>query len=58
MRFIAYWDREKQHCNIPIESYEVSDSVVELYRKDNLIGMFDMGVLDIWYISGVENERV
>lgn len=56
MRFIAYWDRCKQHANIPIDGYAVVDSdVVELYRNEELVGVFDMGVLDIWYVSKGDN---
>ena len=55
MRFIAYWDRCKQHANIPIDSYALSGALVELYRNEELVGVFDMGVLDIWYVSKGEN---
>lgn len=51
MRFIAYWDRCKQHANIPIDGYAINNSIVELYRNEELVGMFDAGAVDIWYIS-------
>ena len=51
MRFIAYWDRCKQHANIPIDGYSINESVVELYRAEELVGMFDTGAVDIWYVS-------
>lgn len=55
MRFIAYWDRCKQHANIPIDEYAMNNGVLELYRDTALVGMFDVGAVDIWYISKGEN---
>ena len=55
MRFIAYWDRGKQHANIPIDDYSVDNGIVMLTRVKQgapvVMGFFDLGFLDAWYVT-------
>lgn len=51
MRFIAYWRRGAGHVNIPIDSYDVADSIIFIYSAGRQVGLFDMGFLDAWYVS-------
>lgn len=55
MRFIAYWDRGKQHANIPIDDFIVEEGIVKLMKERKgmpvVMGFFDMGFLDAWYVT-------
>ena len=55
MRFIAYWDRGKQHANIPVDGFVVDEGIVKLTKnKDGeplIMGFFDLGFLDAWYVT-------
>lgn len=56
MRFIAYWDRGKQHANIPIDGYSVeNECIVKLTQQKEgspvIMGFFDLGFLDAWYVT-------
>lgn len=53
MRFIAYWDRGKQHANIKIDGYSVDNGIVQLLSDTPPVvkGFFDLGFLDAWYVT-------
>ena len=55
MRFIAFWDKGKQHVNLKIDGYTVEECIVKLMRvkdgKNVVMGFFDMGFLDAWYVT-------
>lgn len=51
-RFIAYWHIDHEHCNVPVTEVVVTDDLVILKRDDKIIGQFDRGFVDGWYITG------
>jgi hypothetical protein len=55
VRFIAYWDRGKQHANFPVDDFIVEDGIVKLLKQKKdipvVVGFFDMGFLDAWYVT-------
>jgi hypothetical protein len=61
MKFIAYWDRGKQHANITIDGYTVDEGIVKLERKEDgrpmVVGFFDLGFLDAWYVTEPPKEE-
>ena len=48
-RLIVKW--RDGHCNIPVTHIQRVGDVVEAYRGDDFIGMFDLGSVDMLYIS-------
>lgn len=50
-RFLAFWQRGAVYCNIPFSTMEVAENVIFLYRDGALIGQFDMGFVDLWYVT-------
>lgn len=50
-RFIAYWRRGAEHCNIVCTKIDVQDGIIFLWFDGDLIGQFDCGFVDAWYIS-------
>ena len=50
-RFLAFWQRGANYCNIPFHEMEISENVIFLYRDGKLVGQFDMGFVDLWYVT-------
>lgn len=50
-RFLAFWQRGVNYCNITFHEMEISENVIFLYRDGKLVGQFDMGFVDLWYVT-------
>lgn len=53
-RLVVKW--RDSHCNLPITSIKRVGDVVEAYRGNEFIGMFDLGSVDALYITEKESE--
>ncbi|MEG0035216.1 MAG: hypothetical protein RR743_01005 [Oscillospiraceae bacterium] len=53
-RLIVIFFGEK-HCNIPADRLDEHDGFVYAYNGDYLVGVFDMSVMDICYLSNDRN---
>lgn len=40
------------HVNIPADRMEISDGILYAYCADRLAGVFDLGSIDMAYLSG------
>lgn len=38
-------------CNLPITHIKRIEDVIEVYQNDEFIGMFDLGAIEMFYIS-------
>lgn len=39
------------YCNIPADYLEENEGMVRAYLNGNLVGVFDLGVIDVIYLS-------
>ena len=51
MRLIAFWNKGTSMCNIPFDHMAIEESVIFLYRGSDMVGQFDMGFVELWYIT-------
>jgi len=50
-RFIAFWLKGTNYCNVPFQSMNLVENVIFLYRDGIVVGQFDMGFVDLWYVT-------
>lgn len=53
-RLICKW--KNGYCNIPVDRAERIGDVVFAYRSGDFVGMFDLGSVELLYISDKEVE--
>ena len=51
-RLIVKW--RDAHCNLSITHIKRVDDVIEAYRNEELVGLFDLGSIDAFWISAKE----
>lgn len=51
MRLVAFWNKGSSMCNVAFDHMSVEESVIFLYRGKDLVAQFDMGFVDLWYVS-------
>ena len=51
MRLIVYY-KPDSHVNIAADRMAEDDGIVRAYRGEQLVGVFDLGVIDMIYLSG------
>ena len=44
------------HINIPADYLEENEGIVRAYLQGHLVGVFDLGVVDVLYLSGGSHE--
>lgn len=54
-KLIVRWKEE--YCNLPVTKIERIGDVVEAYRGEEFVGLFDLGAVDAIYITGTDQER-
>lgn len=55
MRLIVKYreDGTANYVNIHADRMDVADGIVYAYASDKLVGVFDLGAVDMAYLSGV-----
>lgn len=55
-KFVAVWrlDSKKCYCNIECTRYEIQeDVIIRLFDGDLFVGQFDLGFVDLCYVTEV-----
>lgn len=56
--FTAIWDRGNREETILCTKVKTEENVIFLYCENNLVGQFDMGALDHWFVrNDHESQR-
>lgn len=55
-RLVVKW--RDGHCNLPITHIRREECVIEAYRDDEFVGMFDLGAVDMLYVTEVKGAEV
>lgn len=45
-------------CNLPITHIKRIEDVIEVYQNDEFIGMFDLGAIEMFYISDAKGDAI
>ena len=53
-RLIVRW--RDGYCNLPVTHIKREDAIVEAFRGEEFVGFFDLGAIDVLYISDQERE--
>lgn len=54
-RLIVKW--RDGHCNLAITHITRVGDVIEVYRNDEFVGLFDLGSIDAFWISNKEDRN-
>ena len=51
-QFVCWWRGadKMQYVVLPCTRHEVNENIVEVYDMDMMIGAFDMGFIELWYV--------
>lgn len=48
-RLVVKW--REGFCNLPLSNIKRVEDVIEVYHNNEFIGMFDLGAIEMFYIS-------
>ena len=54
-KLIVRWKEE--YCNLPVTKIERIGDVVEAYRGEEFVGLFDLGAVDALYVADRNEEK-
>lgn len=54
-RLVVKW--RDSFCNLPISHVKRVEDVIEVYRGDDFVGMFDLGTIDSFYVTDTNGEE-